>query len=177
MASMPRGMALTDKPIPRRRQRPRRNTVIRPRAIPIIWADENGRGMGDLTGRVINQLRRHSPPKAARNVYEKTPLTRSPQPARLDQAYNGYELEPLGGDLVDIITVCSEFIQHTDILGNKSKSNQEVNYKIKKMLQFIQNTAVFTNLVIVPIFAVLSAFGCLPAQARNRIQFALASTV
>ena len=124
--------------------------------------------MGDLTSRVINQLRRNAPPEAARIAYEKTPLTRAPQPARLDQAYNGYELEPLGGDLVDIITVCSEFTWHTDILGNKSKSNQEVNYKIKKMLKFIPNTVVFTNLVIVPIFVVLSAFGCLPAQARNR---------
>ena len=36
----------------------------------IIWADENGRGMGFLTNRVISELRRNSPPEAARIVYE-----------------------------------------------------------------------------------------------------------
>ena len=40
----------------------------------ITWADENGRGMGVLTNRVINQLRRNAPPKAARNVYEQNPI-------------------------------------------------------------------------------------------------------
>ena len=168
MASMPRGMGLTDKPIPRRRQRPRRNTVIRPRAIPITWADENGRGMGDLTGRVINQLRQHSPPKAARNIYEKTPLPRAPQSARLDQSYNGYELEPLGEVLVCIITAYREFNQYRDIPGTKSECNHEVKYKIKKMLKLIQNPAVFTDVIIMLVITVLSVVGCLPAQARNR---------
>ena len=40
----------------------------------IVWADENGRGMGLLTSRVINQLRRHPPPDAARIVYEQRPI-------------------------------------------------------------------------------------------------------
>ena len=40
----------------------------------IIWADENGRGMGILTSRVISQLRRHPPPDAARIVYEQRPI-------------------------------------------------------------------------------------------------------
>ena len=40
----------------------------------ITWANENGRGMGDLTNRVINQLRRNAPPEAARIVYEQQPI-------------------------------------------------------------------------------------------------------
>ena len=124
--------------------------------------------MGDITNRVINQLRRNAPPNAARIVYEKTPLTRAPQPARLDQAYNGYELEPLGGVLVGIITAYREFNRHRDIPGTKSKCNQEVKYKIKKMLKFIQNPVVFTDVIIMLVITVLSVVGCLPAQVRNR---------
>ena len=41
----------------------------------ITWADENGRGMGDLTNRVIRQLRHNAPPEAARIVYEKQPIS------------------------------------------------------------------------------------------------------
>ena len=40
----------------------------------ITWADENGRGMGFLTSRVINELRRNAPPDAARIVYEQRPI-------------------------------------------------------------------------------------------------------
>ena len=40
----------------------------------ITWADENGRGIGGLSRRVISQLRRNSPPEAARIVYEQRPI-------------------------------------------------------------------------------------------------------
>ena len=107
-------------------------------------------------------------PEAARIVYEKTPLTRAPQPARLDQAYNGYELEPLGGVSVGAITDCGKFTQHTDILGNKSKCDHEVKYKIKNMWKFPQNLTVYIGVIIVLVINALPASGCLPAQARNR---------
>ena len=41
----------------------------------VTWARENGRGMGILTGRVIQELEAgHAPPDAARLVYESNPI-------------------------------------------------------------------------------------------------------
>ena len=41
----------------------------------VTWAHENGRGMGILTGRVIQELEAgHAPPDAARLVYESNPI-------------------------------------------------------------------------------------------------------
>ena len=41
----------------------------------VVWAHENGRGMGFLTGDVIDQLEAgHTPPEAARIVYERNPI-------------------------------------------------------------------------------------------------------
>ena len=41
----------------------------------VTWARENGRGMGILTNRVIQELEAgHSPPDAARRVYESNPI-------------------------------------------------------------------------------------------------------
>ena len=41
----------------------------------VTWARENGRGMGILTGRVIQELEAgHAPPEAARLVYESSPI-------------------------------------------------------------------------------------------------------
>ena len=41
----------------------------------VTWAQENGRGMGDLTRKVIDELEGgHAPPDAARIVYERDPI-------------------------------------------------------------------------------------------------------
>ena len=41
----------------------------------VIWAHQNGRGMGTLTRAVIDELEAgHAPPEAARIVYERNPI-------------------------------------------------------------------------------------------------------